>query len=536
MKQKLLLPLFVVACLFFTGKSVQSQRIVDTLAFQDFELIPAPPVWNFTGPVIYNSGFSSPSAAPPNSALGIGGSRAWETTTNSGGLTLEFDNIAIPSGYDSIRVHFNLAAMNLLGSSGGPDNLDYVLVQYSTDGGFTYVSRLRIRGAVADNSFWGYNATGIAAVYNLPALETMFQPLTSGLQSTMGYSYCEIHFDGTAITQLKVRIIARSSSSTDTWLIDHVALTGVKLCTESTSFISPVACGAYTSPSGNVYTSGGTYMDTIPNVAGCDSVITIDLTVNPLPTAMINPVSCGAYTSPAGNVYTTGGTYTDTIPNISGCDSVITINLTVNDASAATINPVSCGAYTSPAGNIYTANGTYTDIIPNTSGCDSVITIHLTVNTVDVSVAQSGAVLTAIAAGAVYQWMDCGNQQPVTGENAQSFTPVVNGVYAVIVTQNGCTDTSVCYTVGGLSTSENAFAQQLFMYPNPTTGNVNIKLNGFFEQITVEIINILGEVVQSQNYTQTNWINMDVHVVPGVYFMRVTNKTGENALMKFTRL
>ena len=143
----LLLALSIVGVTSFT----KAQLAIDTLAIQDFEITPATPTWNFTGPVVYNSGTSSASAAPPNSPIGINSSRAWETTSVSGGLILDFDNITIPLGYDSVRVNFRLAAMNLNGSTGGPDNLDYVLVEYSIDGGNTFVSRLRIRGATANN-------------------------------------------------------------------------------------------------------------------------------------------------------------------------------------------------------------------------------------------------------------------------------------------------------------------------------------------------------------------------------------------------
>ena len=43
------------------------------------------------------------------------------------------------------------------------------------------------------------------------------------------------------------------------------------------------ACESYTAPDGEVYTSTGNYIATIDNAAGCDSVITIDLTINPTP-------------------------------------------------------------------------------------------------------------------------------------------------------------------------------------------------------------------------------------------------------------
>jgi hypothetical protein len=51
-------------------------------------------------------------------------------------------------------------------------------------------------------------------------------------------------------------------------------------CTETNSTISPIACGTYTSPSGKIWTTTGTYKDTIPNANLCDSVITINLTIN----------------------------------------------------------------------------------------------------------------------------------------------------------------------------------------------------------------------------------------------------------------
>tara|TARA_R110001592_G_scaffold230364_1_gene487193 strand:+ start:5005 stop:7788 length:2784 start_codon:yes stop_codon:yes gene_type:complete len=47
--------------------------------------------------------------------------------------------------------------------------------------------------------------------------------------------------------------------------------------------ISPTACNTYTSPSGNyVWDASGIYMDTIPNISGCDSVITVNLTIDSL--------------------------------------------------------------------------------------------------------------------------------------------------------------------------------------------------------------------------------------------------------------
>lgn len=50
-------------------------------------------------------------------------------------------------------------------------------------------------------------------------------------------------------------------------------------CVPTTSTITETECFVYLSPAGNSYTQTGTYVETIPNAAGCDSTITINLTI-----------------------------------------------------------------------------------------------------------------------------------------------------------------------------------------------------------------------------------------------------------------
>src|SRR6218665_146704 len=59
--------------------------------------------------------------------------------------------------------------------------------------------------------------------------------------------------------------------------------------------ITEEACVSYTSPSGEVWLTSGTYTDTIQNVAGCDSIITIHLTIHPISNSTLNITSCGSY-------------------------------------------------------------------------------------------------------------------------------------------------------------------------------------------------------------------------------------------------
>ncbi|MFC2111602.1 FG-GAP-like repeat-containing protein, partial [Bacteroidota bacterium] len=151
----------------------------------------------------------------------------------------------------------------------------------------------------------------------------------------------------------------------------------------SIASITNTVCNSYIVPSGHeTYTLSGVYHDTIPNYQNCDSLITINLTVNHSSVASITDTVCNSYIVPSGHeTYTLSGVYHDTIPNYQNCDSLITINLTVNHSSVASMTDTVCNSYIVPSGHeTYTLSGVYQDTIPNYKNCDSLITINLTVN------------------------------------------------------------------------------------------------------------------------------------------------------------
>ncbi len=79
------------------------------------------------------------------------------------------------------------------------------------------------------------------------------------------------------------------SGSTSNWVSGASLTQG----TGSISSVAVTACDSYTSPSGNyTWTSTGIYIDTIPNFVGCDSIMTITLTVNNSSTHSISDTAC----------------------------------------------------------------------------------------------------------------------------------------------------------------------------------------------------------------------------------------------------
>ncbi|RFC53280.1 lamin tail domain-containing protein [Brumimicrobium aurantiacum] len=162
----------------------------------------------------------------------------------------------------------------------------------------------------------------------------------------------------------------------------------LSLCNTVSSF-TEVACASYTVPSGDeVYTTSGTYMDTIPNAAGCDSVMTIDLTINPVAAGTDVQVACGSYTWIDGITYTasnTTATHTIVGGATNGCDSIVTLDLTINPVAVGTDVQVACGSYTWIDGMTYTASNTtatHTIVGGAANGCDSIVTLDLTINLV----------------------------------------------------------------------------------------------------------------------------------------------------------
>jgi len=133
--------------------------------------------------------------------------------------------------------------------------------------------------------------------------------------------------------------------------------------------------------------------------------------------------------------------------------------------SVDSVSGVSSYTWTLPSGWIGNSNTNYIIALADSSGTITVTannavgssvpqSIYVTVNTANTSVNQSGATLTASATGASFEWINCNGNIPVQGDTNQSFTASVTGSYAVVITQNGCVDTSNCFTANvGCSTT-----------------------------------------------------------------------------------
>ena len=133
---------------------------------------------------------------------------------------------------------------------------------------------------------------------------------------------------------------------------------------------------------GQMLTAAGTYTDALTAANGCDSTVTLDLIVAQSSTTTLSEAICaGDNFSFGGQSLIAAGTYQDTLVNAAGCDSLITLNLSVNPVADTTINASICnGATYEIGGQSFSASGTYTIDLMTATNCDSTITLVLNVD------------------------------------------------------------------------------------------------------------------------------------------------------------
>ena len=125
------------------------------------------------------------------------------------------------------------------------------------------------------------------------------------------------------------------------------------------------ACDNY-SWNGTTYSISGNYIDTLQTSIGCDSIVTLVLTINNGTSSQENITACNNY-SWNGTTYSQSGTYTNTLQTTNGCDSIITLSLTINQNESSQENISTCNNYTWN-GNTYSQSGSYLDTLQTVNG------------------------------------------------------------------------------------------------------------------------------------------------------------------------
>ena len=331
-----------------------------------------------------------------------------------------------------------------------------------------------------------------------------------------------------------------SSNSTATFTIPGGATNGcdsivtLNLTINNNSYSSDIrfACGSFTWIDGVNYTTSNsiaTYSVPGGTTNGCDSIITLNLTIGNIVFNTDLRTACDSYTWIDGITYTSNNntaTFTIVGGSVTGCDSIVTLNLTMGTSISYTDTKVACGSYTWIDGVNYTTNNnsaTFT-IQGNTMNiCDSIISLDLTIipNPIidlgqDINICNESVSLTPGAGFLNYEWNN--------GITLPSITVMEEGNYSVYVTDiNGCSGYDEIEIIDDCLFS--------IWVPNAFTPDGNQFNQTFFpiasgkeiENYTMFIFDRWGELIFESNNIEVGWdgTNNGYKVQDGIYIWKI---------------
>ncbi|GGH69662.1 LamG-like jellyroll fold domain-containing protein [Phaeocystidibacter marisrubri] len=198
------------------------------------------------------------------------------TITYNGGMILnDWNHLVLVYDGSTLKLYHNgsliqsISASGSISSSSVPFNVGYT--PFAANNFYTY-------GDLDDVGLWdkALSATEVSSLYSACGMNV----------SDPNLVLCYEFNQGTANGNNTSIFTATDSKGNINANLSGFAMSGSSsnfipgTSGNSSSSLNINTCHAYTSPSGHRYTSSGTYHDTIPNASGCDSIITISLTVD----------------------------------------------------------------------------------------------------------------------------------------------------------------------------------------------------------------------------------------------------------------
>ena len=219
----------------------------------------------------------------------------------------------------------------------------------------------------------------------------------------------------------------------------------------------------------------------------------------------------------------------DTIQNFCRNDLPTIASLVIN-----TTNPKWYQSQTSTTNynpSTLLSNNTYYFGVYTVGNCESYPRLKVLVNILpNVGMNKVDNIFTAIETNAIYQWVDCNNNfAPLPGEVNQTFTATANGRYAVIVTKNGCTDTSICRLISNVAVQNVNSVDKIQIHPNPNSGRFILDVP---IESTLIFTDAIGNILSSKKLSLgKNNIDFSAYA-DGIYFIKINMLGNQNVTKK----
>jgi hypothetical protein len=286
------------------------------------------------------------------------------------------------------------------------------------------------------------------------------------------------------------------------------------------------------------------------NAKGCDSTVTLSLTVNHSSHSFVNVTECDSYYW-NGVTYNTSGLYTNISTTDAGCPNVDSLMLTINHSTHDTLQEEACVSYTWNRG---TLSHTFTHSVDtvmtytNSEGCGS--DDHLVLTIYETPVPQIKTLVAKHHKGSsnpwmliyprtegepdyYYQWYR--NGKAIEGENMQYLrladeTAGTSVDYSVWVASS---NNSVCASTSNITVnyqSDNKVAMTVF--PNPSNGQFAVDVQSQDSKpVSVDIYSQFGQKILSVPMTE-NTKEINHSLSSGVYLLNVNMTDGSTLTEK----
>ena len=288
------------------------------------------------------------------------------------------------------------------------------------------------------------------------------------------------------------QLLTMGGTYTDTLIgnsgCDGVIILHLSIVDEYETIITDSICHGETYDfNGQALSVAGTYQETFSSAGGCDSVVILHLSVLPRQETNISDIICHGDTYDFnGQALSVAGTYQETFSSAGGCDSIVTLHLSVLPRQETNIFDIICQGETYYFNdNIISTHGTYVDSLLSAVGCDSVVTLHLSILD-DIKT----IITDTICEGETYDF----NSDIISKVGTYMDTLVIaSGCDSVVTLELSVLpkSTAFCET----TTAKNLTEDFAMLYPNPATDRIYLENLKTSKVSNIRLYNQLGQII-----------------------------------------
>jgi exo-beta-1,3-glucanase (GH17 family) len=475
---------------------------------------------NFLNPLYYqitsyikvnDKWWIKPTAKNPTVLIQSNGN--WRLPYNTGGSDVFATDICL------FLVPFNYSPPNCLGCSNIPDSV------YKNSISMKYIKRCPLP----------YDSISVSHAIGCPG-DTMTLFTNGGISYLWNTGDTTNSIQVAPTTQTKYSVMVTKMSG----CIETREVTINILTSDNIDLIKTICEGDSVRIGNSFFTKTGSYSVKMSNRFGCDSIVNLYLTVDPIHHTPLPASICkGESFQFLDSVFTNSGKY-NVIESHGNCKFIWDIDLIVNPTNNTNITK--CHGESIKIGDSFFYDpGNYTVNLTNQYNCDSIVNLTINPNPNvylgnDTTIFNADSILLDAGNGFnTYLWNN--------GETTQSIqidkqTCLGENKFSVIVTDNNqCigSDTITINIITGLNTI--SMNDNITFYPNPSSGKLYIEIENIRDKNEFQIISEAGQILYSKRYEKLkNNIKEELDLTgypSGIYFLKVINNN-QIKVEKFT--